>query len=112
MDNVPSAAAQIIVSIIPMVGIVMGCLVVFYSLLLNHRQKIMMIEKGIYQKKEFDLVAFSLFTGLLLLSVGICLVVFFVIKQGFSYGVLSGLIPLSIGFSLMLYYIIRTLMKK
>jgi hypothetical protein len=103
----PSTAAQIIVTIIPIVGIVMGGVVIFFFLYWNHKQRMLIIEKGQYQKTEFDLSTFSLFAGLVLTSIGVCLVLFFVILEGFSYPVLSGLAPLSLGVSLILYYVIR-----
>jgi hypothetical protein len=103
----PSAAAQVLVTVIPIVGIVMGAVVLFFFLLWHHKQKILMIEKGIYSKIEFDLTTFSLFSGLVLTSIGACLVIFFVVLEGFSSPVLSGLIPLSIGVSLLVFYTVR-----
>ena len=50
----PSPAVQIIISLIPIVGIVMGCVVVFFYLFWNHKQKMLMITKGIIEKKPFD----------------------------------------------------------
>ena len=107
MESIPSTAAQVIVSIIPIVGIVMGSIVIFFYILWNHKQKIRIIEKGIYKKTEFDLDGFSILAGLILFSVGACLVAFFLVREGFSYGVLSGLIPLSIGISFLIFFVIR-----
>ena len=61
-----SSAAQIIISIIPIVGIVMGSLVAFFYLLWYHRRKVLLIKTGLYEKTEFDLLSFSLLAGLLL----------------------------------------------
>ncbi len=107
VTTIASAAAQVLMTVIPIVGIVMGSLVVFFYLLWHHRQKMFMIEKGIYRKIEFDISTFSLFTGLLLMSIGGSLVVFFIIKSGFSYGVLSGLIPFAIGLSQIVFFVVR-----
>ncbi len=107
MENVASAAAQVIVTVIPIVGIVMGSLVIFFYLFWNHKQKVLMIEKNLLKKSDFDIDSFSLFSGLILVSIGISLVIFFIIKEGFSYGVLSGLIPLAIGASLIVFFVIR-----
>lgn len=107
MNYVPSAAAQVIVTIIPIVGIVMGALVLFFYILLGFRTKRAMIEKGIYKRPEIDLDTFSLFLGLLLSGVGAALLVFFIIKSGLTYGLLSGLIPFSIGLSLVTFYVLR-----
>jgi hypothetical protein len=107
MNNLPSTAAQVIVTIIPIVGIVMGCGVVFFYLLWNFQAKKSMIEKGIYKKTEFDIDTFSLFSGLILTGIGISLLLFFYLKQGLSYGILSGLIPCSVGLSLIAFFILR-----
>ena len=80
----PSTAAQVIVTIIPIVGIVMRTVVIFFYLLWNYKQKILMIDKGLIKKTDFDLDIFSLFTGLILISTGICLLVFFFIIGTFN----------------------------
>lgn len=103
----PSTAAQVIVTVIPIVGIVMGCLVIFFYLLWSYKLKVHMINKGIYARVPFDLDTFSLLAGLVLLILGFALMLFFLIKDGFSYGALSGLIPFSIGLSLLIYFIVK-----
>ncbi|GHV42811.1 hypothetical protein AGMMS49546_22680 [Spirochaetia bacterium] len=65
-----SSAAQVIISIIPIVGIVMGSVVIFFYLLWNHRRKTLLIKAGQYARDEFDLLSFSLLAGLLLSCVG------------------------------------------
>jgi len=107
MQSTPSAAAQVIISIIPIVGIVMGSVVIFFYLRWDYKKKILMIEKNLLKRNEFDFKFFSLFTGLILSGIGLCLTVFFSVKDGLSYGVLSGLIPLSIGMSMLIFYIIQ-----
>jgi hypothetical protein len=104
MEQPPSTAVQVIISLIPIVGIVMGAVVVFFYLLWNHRQKMLLIKTGNYSRPDFDLLSFSLLTGLLLTSVGISLTVFLVIVQGFNYVLLGGIIPLSIGVGLLIYF--------
>jgi hypothetical protein len=89
------------------VGIVMGSTVIFFYLLWNHKQRIKIIEKGTYKKSDFDIDVFSILSGLILSSLGVSLVVFFLIKEGFTYGVLSGLIPLAIGISFIIFFILR-----
>jgi hypothetical protein len=107
----PSTAAQVIISIIPIVGIVMGCAVIFFYLLWNYKLKIHMIDKGIYTRVPFDIDTFSLLSGLVLFILGLALMIFFLVKDGFSYGVLSGLIPVSIGVSLLVFFIVRYKIK-
>jgi len=105
--SVPSLAAQVIISIIPIVGIVMGSVVAFFYLLWNHREKIALIERGGYEPKRLDLETFSLLAGLLLACVGIVLCVLFLVLQGFSYGLLGGAIPLAVGASFLAFFFVR-----
>ncbi len=107
MSQTSSAAAQIIVSIIPIVGIVMGAVVVFFYLLWSYKRTSLLIKAGLYQKNDFDLLSFSLLAGILLFCVGLTLTVFLAVFYGSGFGLMGGLIPLSIGFGLLVYYGIR-----
>jgi len=109
--SAPSAAAQVIVSIIPIVGIVMGSVIVFFFLMWDYKYKVFMIEKGFKREYTFNLTTFCLLSGLILFILGLCLVIFFLIKDGFSYGVLSGLIPFGVGMSLLMFVKISGKMK-
>lgn len=107
MEQTSSSAAQIIVSIIPIVGIVMGSVVVFFYLLWNHKRRTLLIKAGQFQRPSFDLLSFSLLAGLLLGSVGFALTVFLVIALGVNFGLLGGIIPLAVGIGLLAYYGIK-----
>lgn len=102
-----SGAAEVIIAIIPIVGIVMGSVVVFFYLLWNHRRKSLMIRQGIKPDPDFDFSTFSLLAGLLNLGVGFALTLVFLAKEGLSYSLLGGLIPLSIGISLTGFFFLR-----
>lgn len=105
--STPSVAVQILVTVIPIVGIVAGIAVLFFFLYFNHRQKMLLIEKGLYQKVSFDFDAFSLFTGFLLTGAGAALTLFFFLKDGISYGLIGGLVPLGLGISFILYFFVK-----
>ncbi len=107
MENIPSAAAQVLIMVIPIVGIVMGSVVVFFYLLWRHKQNMMMIEKGLRPPSTFNLLSFSLVAGLVTTCVGFVLSIFFVLTDGASYSLLGGLMPLAIGMSLLAYYLLR-----
>ena len=107
MNETWSAPAQVIVAIIPIVGIVMGSVVSFFYLLWYHKRRTLMIQAGQYNPPEFDFLSFSLLAGLLLAAVGVTLTVFLIIVLGTSFGLLGGLIPLSCGTGLLAYYFIR-----
>ena len=103
MDNVPSMAAQVLISIIPIVGIVMGCVVLLLWIIFNYKMKRVLVEKGLYKMPVFDIATFSFFSGFLLLPIGLSLMTFFLLKHGLVYGVLSGLIPFSVGLGFILF---------
>jgi len=105
--NGTSGTAQVIISIIPIVGIVMGSVVVFFYLLWNHRRRTLLIQAGHYARPEFNLQSFSLLSGLLLASVGVVVTVLLIIMEGASYGLLGGIIPLAMGIGLLAYYLIK-----
>jgi hypothetical protein len=107
VDVTPSAAAQVLLSIIPIVGIIMGSIVVFFYLFWRFKQNMRMIEKGIRPPTSFDLVSFSLVAGLVSSGIGFVLSVFFFLTDGASYTLLGGLIPLAVGVSLLAFYLLR-----
>ena len=107
MEQTTSLAAQVIISIIPIVGIVMGSVVVFFYLLWNHKRRTLLIKAGHFQRPDFDLLTFSLLAGLLLAIVGLALTVFLAIALGVNVGLLGGIIPLATGIGLLAYYGIR-----
>lgn len=104
MSEVPSLAAQVIITVIPIVGIVMASVVVFFYLLWHHRRTTLQIKMGTYEKPRFDLLSFSLLSGLLLSFLGVTLSSFLFLLRGVSAGLLGGLIPLALGVSLLLFY--------
>lgn len=104
MELFSSPAAQVIVAIIPIVGIVFGGTLIFFFLLWNHRQTMLQIRNGIYKPANFNLQIFSLLAGMLLTCVGIVLTVLFLCLDRLSLSLLGGLIPLSIGLGFLLFH--------
>ena len=108
MEEVGSSdVAQIIIAIIPIVGIVMGSVVVFFYLLWNHKRSTLLIKARQYGRPKFDLLSFSLLAGLLLFAVGLALTVFLAVALELSFGLLGGIIPLATGAGLLAYYGIK-----
>jgi hypothetical protein len=103
-----SVAAQVVVSVIPIVGIVMGCVVVFFYLLWSHKEKMLMIERGAFTPPVLELETFALLAGLLLGGVGAVLTALFIAKDGLGYSLLGGLLPLALGIGLLVFYGIRS----
>ena len=98
-----SLAAQVLISIIPIVGISLGSVVVFFWLLWNHRERKLLIQQGAWTPSHFDVDTVSLLSGLLLSAVGIVLTILILIVDGIGYPLLGGLVPLSAGISLLLF---------
>lgn len=96
-----SVAAQVIIAIIPIVGISMGGIVVFFWLLWNHRERRLLIQQGAWTPSRLDIDTVGLLSGLLLLAVGMVLTVLILAVSGIGYPLLGGLIPLAIGVSLL-----------
>lgn len=99
-------AAQVLVAVIPLVGIVIGAVVVFFYLLWKHREIVRQIEKGVYKKPSFDLNLFCLLSGFLLVGVGVVLSTLFLLIEGLSYSLIGGFIPLALGAGLLAFYFI------
>lgn len=108
---ITSETAQIIISIIPIVGIAIGGIVVFFYILWHHHEIKLRIKNGTYKTHSFDLQTFSLLTGLLLTGIGLMLTILFACIEGFNYVLLGGLIPFSIGVCLLIFYRINPAFK-
>jgi len=107
MKETWTAAAQVIVAIIPIVGIVTGSVVIIFYLFWHHQRRTLLIKAGQFNPEGFDFLSFSLLAGLLLATVGLTLTIFLIVALGMGLGLLGGLIPLSCGAGLLAYYIIR-----
>jgi uncharacterized membrane protein YidH (DUF202 family) len=98
-----SPAAQVVVAVIPIVGIVIGGIVVFFYLLWRHHEVKLQIQKGTYAPRELNIKMFALLAGLLLVCVGLMLSILFALLDGLSYTLLGGLIPTAIGIGLLVF---------
>jgi hypothetical protein len=97
-------AAQVIIAVVPIVGIVMGSIVIFFYILWRHREIVRQIEAGSYKRPVFDIYLFSLLAGFLLSGTGLGLTLLFMLIEGVSYTLLGGVIPLTLGLSLLGFY--------
>ncbi len=103
MNNI-SPAAQVIVSIIPIVGLVLIFVLIFFALLWHHREVKLQIKTQTYAPMEFNWKAFTFLSGLSLVAVGIVLSVMFWAIKGLSWGLLGGLIPFALGIVCLIFY--------
>lgn len=97
-------AAQVIVSLIPIVGITFAAIVIFFGLLWKHKEIKMRISKNEYHPQVFNWKIFSLFAGLCLVGVGFAITILFFLISGFTYGLLGGLIPFVLGIMFLIFY--------
>jgi predicted exporter len=87
----------------------MGCTVVFFYILWNHRERMLMINKGTYAPRPVDIDTFALLAGILLVAVGLTLTLFFLVAASTGYTLLGGLIPLSVGVGFLVFYTLRAI---
>lgn len=104
MNGSVTPAAQVIVSLVPIVGICFGAVILFFALLWKHRENKQRIAQGSYQPIHPNLEVFSLLTGLCLTGVGLVLTILFLLIDGLTFSLLGGAVPLVVGLSLLLFY--------
>ncbi|MBQ8013202.1 MAG: hypothetical protein IJ257_02225 [Treponema sp.] len=104
MEQITSPAAQIILALIPIVGIFIGGTVIFFALLWIHHENKQRIKSGEKAWSRFNYKASTLLCGLLLTGIGFMLTLFFALFDGISPALLGGLIPFTIGICLLLFY--------
>ena len=100
------AAVRIIIALIPIVGIVMGSVLIFFYFLWRHKQIMRQIETNIYIRQTVDIYLFCLLLGVILTVTGCVLFGLFYLIAGVGYILLGGLIPLALGISLTVFYAI------
>ena len=103
-EIVTSESAQIIFSVVPIVGIVIGGITIFFYLLWRHHEIKLQIKTGTFVPSKINYKAFSLLAGLLLTGTGVMLSLVFAVLDGFTYSMLGGLIPTVIGICLLVFY--------
>ena len=105
MDQVTlSTAAQVIISLVPIIGIGIGGVVLFFYILWKHHEVKLQIKTGTFIQKKFNLKFFSLLAGLILTGIGFILTLVFILVDGISYAMLGGLLPTIIGIALLVFY--------
>jgi hypothetical protein len=95
------------ITVIPIVGIVMGSIIIFFFLLWRHKQRMELIRQGKEPLDTFDVRSFSLLAGLISGAVGFVLTIFILFKDGATYSLLGGLIPFAVGLSLLAFFVLR-----
>ncbi len=101
-----ATAVDIMLSIVPLAGIVFGCVIVFFFLLWRYRitQELIRTNQYVAGSRK-DLRAFVLLIGCLSAAVGLPLtVLMYAVEKQLTYSLLGGLIPLSAGIGLLVFF--------
>jgi len=101
-------STSVLLSLIPIVGISIGGVIIFFALLWHHTETKLRIKTGNYTKIKFDMKTYSLLIGILLTGLGSILTIFFMLFVFFFNGpfpsLLGGFIPLSLGICLLIFH--------
>ena len=102
--------AQILISILPLVTIVVLGVLTYFYMKWEHQKRMLTIEKGgTPLPKKFN--EKLLLIGILSLFIGIGLTIFFIVEAGWSNELLGGIIPLAAGLGILTYLIILRFRK-
>ena len=100
-----SSASDILLSLVPLLGVVFGATLLFFFLLWQYRLRKELIRVG-RTAPEFmvNIRLISLLVGLLGVFAGVPLTALFYAIDGLSYALLGGVLPLFAGVGLLLFY--------
>tara|TARA_B100001778_G_scaffold319945_1_gene309908 strand:+ start:529 stop:921 length:393 start_codon:yes stop_codon:yes gene_type:complete len=102
-----SEAAQIIISVVPLLGVILGATLLFFFFLWNYKLKKELIRAGQYQYQSLKSVRmFALLIGIISFAVGLPMTMLFGAVEGVSYSLLGGLIPSFVGIGLIVFYVV------
>jgi hypothetical protein len=105
------SAAQVLIASTPVVAVALLAVLTFFFILWDYKKQRMMIKRGITPKPR-NIDDKLLLIGIVSLSVGIGLLVFFSLKTGLSNSLLGGIIPTASGMGIITYYILIQQAKK
>ncbi len=100
-------AAAVIISIVPLLGVIFGAVLLFFFFLWQYRFRKELIRAGQYQPRLWEhLRVISLLIGSIASSIGLPMFLLFWAIDGVSYSMLGGLIPLFSGLGMLAFYFI------
>lgn len=98
--------AQIILSLVPLLGTILGLTLFFFFFLWQYKTKKELIRSGQYQSRERNYRELALLGGFICIGAGLPLTILFLAIEGVTYASLGGIIPLTIGVMLIIYYVL------
>ncbi len=97
--------AQILLSLVPLLGIIAGTLVLIVFIRHYFATRQQMIQAGRFPTPTLQyLRSLALLGGILAIASGLPLTVLFLLVEGVSYPLLGGLIPLCAGIGLLIFF--------
>ncbi len=103
-----SIAVGILLTIIPIVGIVFGCSLLFFFFFWQHRRQMELIKRNQYLPPSYKHIkTLSLLMGILSVCTGMPVTTLLWVIDGLSYGLLGGLVPIFSGLGLILFAIMH-----
>lgn len=106
--HMPSEASQIILSIVPIIGVLFGSFLFFSLFYFYHKQKMLLIEKGLYKPVRLNWNLIFIVTGFIISFSGAMITLVFIINKNFGYELLGGVIPLGVGLAIILAYLVSS----
>ena len=104
--SLPSEASQIILSIVPIIGVLFGSLLFLSLFYFFQKQKMLLIEKGIYKPMNLNWNLIFIVTGFIIAFSGLVITIVFLINKAYGFELLAGGLPLGIGIAIILSYLL------
>ncbi len=110
-----STSAQIIMSVVPILGVICSCVVLVVFIRWYFRFQTHLLKEGQYKGSvhvdELNAHSLLLLLGIVSSFLGLPIGILFYMVNGVSYSVLNGIIPFFSGLGMITYYILRSLAK-
>lgn len=103
-----SLTSQVLISLVPIIGVLLGTFLFFSLFYFYHKQKVLLIEKGLFKPIRINWSLALVLTGMALMMTGVSITTVFLINKKTGLELLGGLVPLGVGIALFSsYFIIR-----
>jgi hypothetical protein len=101
-----SEASQIILSLVPLIGVLFGTFLFFSLFYFYHKQKMLMIEQKLYKPIRLNWSLIMVLAGFIIFLAGVAITLVFILNRDFGHELLGGLIPFAVGLAILLTYFV------
>jgi hypothetical protein len=99
------SASEVILSLVPLTGVVFGCVLLFFFFLWQYRLRRELIRSGQYRPMFMaNIRTLTLLIGIMGAASGLPMTILFLSIEGVSYALLGGLLPLCAGIGFLVFY--------